>query len=617
MKPLDLQTLLHIPCVDEVGGVDISPDGQRAAFSWNRSGQLEIYEVFVDGSQPARLLTQGVDCPRGAKVLPRYSPDGRYLAYLEDNAGSEAYDIWLIELATGQYANLTPDTAELIQPDIAWSPDGREIAFIRFSEGRFSTFVLSVELGEQAGQSARLVSTTGGPHFNVGWSPDGELLVITAQGSGQDYDVFLVSARGNGSETILKLDGAPLNGRGVHWSKDGRHLALATDAWGDLRIAIYAIDSASLSPLPFTAPATGSQTGTWEEILPGWSTDGEHLAYVVSQGANTWLRVVGIHDGGCRSYQVESGVHYAPHFTPDGQYLVFIFESPRQPGGVWRLNLSSGEVKDLTHSLPAEISPEELVMPEEVWYPSQDGALVPALLYLPPRVADVLPPALVVIHGGPNWLFQFFWYPVMIYFASQGWVVLAPNYRGSTGYGRAWQMANRFEMGRLDVMDVAAGADYLVRRGLADAERITVTGRSHGGYLTMCCLTNYPHLWAGGSAVVPFLNWFTSHKNSRQDLQHWDRENMGDPITHANLWRERSPFFSLERIQAPVQLICGANDQRCPASESIQARDVLKSLGKTVDLVLYPDEGHVFLKRENVVDHETRRAEFLLNAQLV
>jgi dipeptidyl aminopeptidase/acylaminoacyl peptidase len=203
------------------------------------------------------------------------------------------------------------------------------------------------------------------------------------------------------------------------------------------------------------------------------------------------------------------------------------------------------------------------------------------------------------------------WYPIMTHMASRGWIVLAPNYRGSTGYGRAWQLANRFEIGRGDTMDVAAGADFLASNAIADPKRIALTGRSHGGYLTMSCLTEYPGKWAGGSAIVPFLNWFTSHAASRLDLQHWDRETMGDPVEYEELWRERSPFFHLDRVEAPVQMIGGANDPRCPASETKAAYEALLELGKDVDCVIYPDEGHTFLKIENVVDHELRRVDFL------
>jgi dipeptidyl aminopeptidase/acylaminoacyl peptidase len=193
--------------------------------------------------------------------------------------------------------------------------------------------------------------------------------------------------------------------------------------------------------------------------------------------------------------------------------------------------------------------------------------------------------------------------------ASRGWTVLEPNYRGSTGYGRSWQIASRFDMGGVDARDCAAGAEYLKQKKLAD--RTAVTGRSHGGYLTMTCLTQFPGLWCGGSAVVPFLNWFKSHQESREDLQHWNIENMGDPEENQERWYNASPYFFLERVNAPVQLVCGAHDPRCPAVESLDARDKLVELGKAVQLLLYEDEGHAFLKMENVIDAETKRVEFL------
>jgi dipeptidyl aminopeptidase/acylaminoacyl peptidase len=346
-----------------------------------------------------------------------------------------------------------------------------------------------------------------------------------------------------------------------------------------------------------------------DKTHPDWSPDGQHLAAVVSQGADTWLSLIDI-QGQTSSCRVGRGLHSLPKFTTDGQGLVCIFDSPCQPPDLWLLSLPDGTARQLTCSLPDDLLPEQFVMPEEISYPGQDGVGVPALLYRPHGVSGPVP-AVVNIHGGPSWLYQYAWYPLMAHLASRGWVVLAPNYRGSTGYGRAWQLANRFDVGGVDTRDVAAGAEYLIRQGLAALGRLAVTGRSHGGYLTMTCLTQFPELWAGGSAVVPFLNWFTAHDNSRSDLQHWDIENMGSPEENHDLWLERSPFFYLDQVHTPVQLICGAHDPRCPASESMAARDRLLSLGSEVDFQLYPDEGHVFLKVDNLIDSEQRRVDFL------
>jgi dipeptidyl aminopeptidase/acylaminoacyl peptidase len=309
-------------------------------------------------------------------------------------------------------------------------------------------------------------------------------------------------------------------------------------------------------------------------------------------------------------YEVAAGMHYRPRFTSDGRHVVFLFESPCHPCDLWRLSLNDGGLQQLTESLPSDLAKASFALPQSVVYPSLDGRDVPALLYRATR-PETGGPAVVYLHGGPDWLTEATWHPLLQHMVSRGWTVLAPNYRGSTGYGRDWQLANRFDMGGGDTGDVVAGVDYLVREGLADPSRIGVTGESYGGYLTMTSLTQYPDRWAVGSAVVPYLNWFTAYENERDDLRHWDTENFGRPDKDADLFYERSPFFSLERISSPVQLICGGSDPRCPASESVQAHDALVALGKESELVLYEDEGHDFLKLENLTDAETRRVTFL------
>jgi dipeptidyl aminopeptidase/acylaminoacyl peptidase len=350
--------------------------------------------------------------------------------------------------------------------------------------------------------------------------------------------------------------------------------------------------------------------GDGDKVSPRWSPDGKRLVYLHSQEEATWLEILGLDDGSIITFSVGTGVHYPPRFSPEGDSVLCIYDDPKRPCDVWSLDLHAGTSRQITHSLPSELDSAPFSAPEVIRYPGMDGTAIPALLFKPVDSGQFLP-TVVVIHGGPSWLFQLTWYPLMQHMVSRGWVVLAPNYRGSTGYGREWQIANHYEQGNLDTQDVAAGAQFLIENGLADPQRIAVTGRSHGGYLTMSCLTRFPELWSAGSAIVPFLNWFTSHANSRQDLQHWDIETMGDPNEYHDLWYERSPFFFLDRVSAPVQLICGENDPRCPASESIQAKDKLLELGKQVDFKLYEGEGHGFLKIENVIDAEVRRVEFL------
>ena len=129
--------------------------------------------------------------------------------------------------------------------------------------------------------------------------------------------------------------------------------------------------------------------------------------------------------------------------------------------------------------------------------------------------------------------------------------------------------------------------------------------------MTLMGLTKAPELWAAGVAIVPFANWFTEYENEDETLQAFDRVFMGDPIEHAERWRDRSPFFFVDHIRAPLLLLAGANDIRCPAAETQQMADAIKKIGGTAEVVIYEGEGHGFLKRENSIDSFRRTADFL------
>jgi len=590
-QPIDLKALLSVPYVDPEGGFEISPDGKFVAFAWNPSGQWEIYELPLDHPAPPKQITHGP----GGKFSPCYSPKGDRLAYVLDLDGGECFDIYIYDRVNDQHRNLTPGSPETIQPNLSWSPDGSQIAYISDRSGQFETYVMPA-----SGGVARVVLAQPYPGWVVRWSPDGAWLLVIAETHGQDYGTFIVPSMG-GEPRQISAGNEAINAKDSRWSPDSTRIAFSSDLHGYYDVGIYHLENDQIEWLT---------SGEGEKEAPYWSPDGKQLAYVIYRGPDSWLALQALNSDLPFTDQVEPGVHYSPRFTPDGKHLVFVFDNYRRPDDLWQLTLADGSLQQLTSSLPAGLQEVAFVKPQEVYYPSLDGTPVPALLFKP-HGFNQPNAAVIVIHGGPTWLFQYLWYPIFQHMASRGWVVLAPNYRGSTGYGKVWQQANRFDLGGIDTKDVVAGVDYLVRTGLADSNRIAVSGRSHGGYLTMACLTQYPERWSVGSAVVPFLNWFTSHANSREDLQHWDIQNFGDPEKNRQLWHDRSPYFFLDRILSPVQLICGANDPRCPASESIAAKEKLLALGKEVDFVLYPDEGHAFLKINNVIDSEVRRVAFL------
>jgi dipeptidyl aminopeptidase/acylaminoacyl peptidase len=587
---IDLGVLLRVPCVEVEMGFDVSPGGENVAFSWNPEGQWEIFETELIGKANPRPISRGP----GGKFHPRYSPDGRYLAYTVDFDGSEAYHLVVHDLGTGEERDLTPHNNCSLQADFSWSPDGKFLAFISDQSGQFDTYIIPSGGGE-----ARLVLDAGYPAWKVRWSPDGFRLAVTVEAGGIDFGTYIVKADDGGDVCRISDANGPIDAGQTSWSPDGSKLAFTSDVYGFNNIGIYDLSTRMIDWLT---------DGGGEKQFPVWSPDGSQLAYVFNQSTISWLVVQKL-GGPPQMNQVEPGVHYHPHFTPDGKHVIFVFDNPCRPDDLWVFSLEDRSFSQITHSLPHKLVDVSFVMPQEITYPGLDGTPVPGLLFKPDGAKPC--PAAILIHGGPDWFFEMTWYPLMAHMASRGWVVLVPNYRGSTGYGRAWQEASRFDFGGVDNDDIAAGAHYLLQNGLADPGRIGITGRSHGGYLTMTCLTKYPHLWAVGSAVVPFINWFTNHKYIRPDLQHWDYENFGNPEDDHDLWVERSPYFYLDKISAPVQLIAGRQDQRCPVTDSIEAHALLQEMGKSVELVVYEDEGHTFLKLENILDSEQRRVEFL------
>jgi dipeptidyl aminopeptidase/acylaminoacyl peptidase len=302
----------------------------------------------------------------------------------------------------------------------------------------------------------------------------------------------------------------------------------------------------------------------------------------------------------------------AAKFSPDGKRLAIIHASGDSPHDIWVYDLKARTLKQITDSLVAGLHRENFVNPQLVVYPSFDQTPISSFLYVPANIkADHSHPAIVYPHGGPQWEHVNSWFPSLQYYTSHGYVVIAPNFRGSTGFGREFMESLRKDAGGGDLKDLVAAVDYLKSTGYVDPSRIAITGGSWGGYLTLMALTKYPEIWAAGVSIVPLANWFTAHENEDPVLQKNDEWLMGDPVEDRDLWRDRSPLFFADRIRAPLLLLAGKNDIRCPAKETEQMAEAARKNGVTVEVKIYENEGHGFARRENEIDAIKRAAKFL------
>ncbi len=505
---ISLEYLLCIPRVDPSNPFDLSDDGKTVAFSSNESGKWEIYLLDINFPGSPKPIKTG----QGNFFKPKFSPvDSKYLICAVDYDGSESYHLLLCDLHTEYFWDITP--GETLQPNFSWSPDGLQVAFISNRTGNFDVYLLDIPRIPlaQSFEKARHLGTIGHPVWAICWSPDGNWVACSVETIGSDYGIYLLPTQASNFITLCE-NGVPIQASEPAWSKDSSQLIFQSARNEYQNIAIYNHISKRID---WITDSDG------DDVFPMWDNTGKYLVYVHNEGTKNSL-VLRKDNGQRQNYRVGVGMHSYPRFTPDNQNVIVLFESPKQPPNLWLISLANGQAKPLTNFFLPELSLGDLSLPDEIQYPGTDGILIPALLYKPAsKSINQKPSGVVISHGGPSWHYSMGWDPLISHMTSRGWIVLAPNYRGSSGYGRKWQNASYLDMGGVDSSDVAAGAIYLAETGMADSQSIAITGRSHGGFLAMSCLTRFPNLWVAGSGIVPFFDWQTSYQASREDLQHW------------------------------------------------------------------------------------------------
>ena len=591
-----IETLARVPQVNsEYRPYAFSPDGTQIAVQWHRDGDWQVYLMGADGSEPRRVAEIDDPC-----WCPQFSPDGRHLYFARDDRGSECFDFYRYDLDSGALENLLPDTPEFAPgPDVDLSPDGTRLALSANHGNSYKAAVMPAR-AEPGAQHVTYISEHYYNDRSPVWSPDSRRLAFTADTHGQDYATFVIEVE-SGAQTIVGGDETFLAGNPA-WSPDGRTLAFAGGPFDNPAIGLYDV-------------AGGAISWVWQCEFdchhPVWSPDGRALAFLSDEDAETslWWLDLASHD--LRCLDVGRGNHYAPGFTPDGAAVMVVFSGPGQPCDLFRIAVADGKATQLTKSLPSDLDEAAFYGGRHVYFTSLDHlAPVPGLLVRPEKPNGA---AVVIVHGGPTWHHSNEWDPLRQAFLHAGLTVLHPNYRGSDGYGRRWQLANRFLMGVGEVQDCAATHAFLVAEG-CDPKRIAVTGRSWGGFMTMALLTQFPDLFACGVAGVPFFDFIDSQTDQdvREDLRWWDHENSGDLVKdHARL-TYYSPINHLDDLTAPVMLLGAELDPRCPPRQIAEVAEKLRAMGKVCETKVYEAEGHEISGLEHRLDYDRRTVDFIL-----
>jgi dipeptidyl aminopeptidase/acylaminoacyl peptidase len=561
-----------------------APDGSTIMFQSALGGSAGLWSITPTGGFPTRLAQNLGPLPYQSNYMPRWSPTGEWIAYASAKSG--ATEIWLWSARDGHDTRLTGLGQTRIN-SMSWSPDGKWIAFAGDRNGSYDIW----RVGVPSGEVERLTADERYEVFPT-WTPDGAtILYVRLDERWVDHDVLAIPAGGGAARLVVRDTGFFDYGAGRTFgypmvSPDGRWVLFRSHRSGWINYWIAPIAG---------GPPRAAAAESADQSQARWSPDGKSIAFVSNRNGTHDLRLVPVTGGAPRVVAAPSGMGTIanPVWSPDGRQIAFTMGSPTEAADLYLTAATGGPVTRLTRSTPAGGVATQLATPEKITYRSPDGLEIPAYLYRPAHLpAGTRLPAILYIHGGPTSQFNDTYQAQVQFFVRQGYVLLLPNIRGSSGYGRAFEDANNKDWGHGDLEDVKAGAEYLKRLPYVNPDRLAITGTSYGGCMTLSAVAFAPGFFqaaVAGSGYGDWLDFYQEQEYRHVKLLDHEFGPLG-PETEA-IYRRNSPYFSIVKVQTPTMLVHG--EGRFPESHaSKKFATELERHYKVFRYRTYPDENY-------------------------
>ena len=629
------------------------PEGGVAEAFWSEDGDAvyfvhegDLWKVAASGGTPQPAWSKP---DRGSHFVP--APDSRRVAFVRGNrgegeGGKQGSDLIVRWLSDGTESTLAHDDVSI--GEIVWSPEGKSLAYMAGAKivhhdesPAYSGAKLIYRVSEYVpGQIFALKLSSGKPvavgkpgeYGGLAWVDENRLVFDGQSKDFKKYFIYLADAGNNSVKVIHEVDEEKFwsipdwgEAGAQPWpSSNGKWIAFLSDqdGWDHL----YVMPSSGGDAVQITE-------GHFEAWRPQWSHDSKRIAFDANTEENPGDRLIGIATVGDDPAHATiayitpgRGTNIEPRWSEGDGRLVYQHTDTQNSADLYTIAAKEGAAPiRLTDSMPAGIDHSQFVEPQFVHYPGPDGQQVPAWLFVPKNLdRSKKHPAILWIHGdGVNqnydgWHVQrnyAVYYSIHQYFLQKGYVVLAPDYRGSIGYGRDWRAGVYMDVGGKDAKDAWMGANYLKSLAYVDSDRIGVWGLSYGGFFTLIAMTDQPKLFRAGvdvAGVVDYVMYYSDPYHGG-----WTASRIGTPEENPQVYANASPISHIDRLERPLLVLHGTADVNVPFLESVWLMDeaLKKHKGDLVSFMIYPGEFHYF-SREHVLRDAWHRVDDFFDLHL-
>lgn len=589
----------------QINGGSFSPDESKILFSSKATGIFNAVEIDIQSGEQ-KALTNSTD---NSIFAYSYFPKDDRVLFGSDKGGNEITHIY-VRSGEGNIKDLIQDTTAKAQ-FYGWSYDQKLMYYSSNSRDKrfFDLYKVQLEGGEQEDKiyqtSVVYKNETGLDVAAI--SKDDRYVALAQPVTTNNSNMYLLDTQ-TGKQKLLSDHTGDVQYNPQYFSLDGRRLYYLTDEGSEFKyLASYDIASGQ---------KTKVEEAPWDILYAQLSRNGKYRIVAINNDARTEIKI----------YEEASGKRVEVAGLPEGditgvtisdseKLMSFYVSSSKSPSNLFIYNLETKETKQLTNTMTKEIDPTDLVAGEVIRYKSFDGMEIPALLYKPRGLKEgEKVPALLWIHGGPGGQTRLNYTPSLQYLVNHGYAILAVNNRGSSGYGKTFFAADDRRHGNEDLKDCIEAKKFLGTLPYIDTNKIGIYGGSYGGYMVMAALTFAPEEFNVGVNLYGVTNWLRTLKSippwwaSFREALYTE---MGDPVKDSLALYNKSPLFHAKKITKPFIVLQGSNDPRVLQVESDEIVAAAKANNVPVEYVIFPDEGHGFVKKENNIKASDEVLKFL------